>query len=252
VVVPIPSFSDFGLDSSEGDCKELVLLPAAISMDVSSEACVGPGDQDPISTRGFLDHVSCLTQQQNESLQSTRAVEPVSEQPNPAPEVATSLVDHPMQQAASMGDNPSQPSLPSKAKCNHQASKVETHRAESSPLASGTKARNAVNRVHVPDAAAFTLDKFQSGELVWARAGTRHEPLWPAKVVAMDNVPDVVRRSFVPDTLCVEYFGPASSKKWDKVNQLPLGWRKSSCSVEYFGPAFSKTWAHHLLAGSSV
>jgi hypothetical protein len=223
VVVPIPSFSDFGLDSSEGDCKELILLPAAVSMDVSSEACVGSADQDPISTRGSLDHVSCLTQQQNDSLQSTRAVEPVSEQPSPAPEFATSLVEHPIQQAASIEDTPSQASLPSNAKCNHRASKVDTHRAGSSLLASGTKVRNAVNRVHVPDAAAFTLDKFQSGELVWARAGTRHEPLWPAKVVAMDNVPDVVRRSFVPDTLCVEYFGPASSKKWDKVNQLLLG-----------------------------
>ncbi|GAQ87333.1 histone-lysine N-methyltransferase [Klebsormidium nitens] len=229
------SASECGLECSAEDCKEQpVLLPAATSADLS-DAPLGPSGHLSSFLRDSFELSSCPLQQ--DSLRG-------AELPNPNLGLGAGLgvgVGVPSAERittpdpGSVGDrspSPSSPSLAPFVDAPHMAPITETPRRKSAaskpPLESNAVGgklpeapgvappSNAVSRRHMPEGAAFPLEKFQAEELVWARTGTRYDPFWPAKVVEMADVPEAVRRSFVPDALCVEYFGPSSSKKWDK------------------------------------
>lgn len=223
------------LDCSAEECKEqAVLLPAATSADLSSDAPLGPTGHVSSFPRNSFELSSCPPQQ--DSLRGVQL-------PNPNLGLGAGLglgftsadgTTTPEPGSVKEGSpRPSSPSLAPVADTPHGALITEMSRrksaSSSAPLESNAvggkppeapgvaSTSNAASRRHTPEGATFPLEKFQAEELVWARAGTR-DPFWPAKVVEMADVPEAVRRSFVPDALCVEYFGPSSSKKWDKVS----------------------------------
>lgn len=60
---------------------------------------------------------------------------------------------------------------------------------------------------------AYSLEDFDLGEIVWAKSGKRNDPVWPARVIdPFREAPPMVRELSLPNSLCVMFYGPSSSK----------------------------------------
>jgi hypothetical protein len=62
-----------------------------------------------------------------------------------------------------------------------------------------------------------TLFSYVANDLVWARAGSKgSEPFWPGRMIDVTEAPEGVRRECVPNSVCVQFYGPSASKTRDR------------------------------------
>ncbi|XP_010521391.1 PREDICTED: histone-lysine N-methyltransferase ATX5-like [Tarenaya hassleriana] len=65
---------------------------------------------------------------------------------------------------------------------------------------------------HTKKDGIYGPEDFYSGDLVWAKSGTK-EPFWPAIVIdPMTQAPELVLRACVPDAACVMFFGHSGNE----------------------------------------